>query len=111
MTAVFRNKKLYITEENKFTDVAWSKIIYSAYQNYCGENDIEGELSLEDIVRWLDKKVKDVDGLKEVSALIDMFSQSKDMKDLIEEQEKKSLTAESQNALTSIESIPISRAS
>lgn len=89
ITRCFRYKDTYLTEDGELTGLGLSNLFHSAYLNFCYNSMHETELSYDDMSEWLDEKYKTEDGQKEIVSLIEIWSQSKEIKKLTEEGEKK----------------------
>lgn len=99
MTALMKNKALFLSEndEEKLTDEAYVEILHTGYESWCADKRITAELSRDDLSRWADQQYTTEDGKKFVNSLFDEWAQSRDVKELIEANEKKN---QDSNSLT-----------
>lgn len=109
-----KNRSLMFTDDGSPNDLGVSKILYTGYQNNCINKNVEAEIGFDDFSREVDKLAVSEDGVKKLTEIIKVWSDSADIQALIKDTgEKKSqetpaetLTESSKSVTESLESVP-----
>lgn len=100
MTGCFKFKDTFLTplveidgktEGGELTILGLTNLFHSAYLNYCYEKQADVELVYDQVAEWLDEKYKTEEGQQEIAKALEVWAQSKEVKKLKEDVEKKSL--------------------
>lgn len=94
MTGLWKFKSEYL-ENGELTRLGLAKLFHAAYIDACMDQNEAPELQYNDIASWVDLQYQSEEGLKIVANLCKIWSDSKEVKNLVEEREKKNLTLQS----------------
>lgn len=101
-----KNRSMMFDEDGNPNEIGVAKIIYSGYVNNCDNKNTEA-MPFDDFSKLFDKMITEDGGVDAATEIIKVWTESKDVQELIEKNiEKKSLT-ETEN-LTSTNSNPSS---
>ena len=82
-----KNRNIMIDSNGSPNDLGVSKIIYSGYQNYCVNHEIEIALSFDEFCRVIDKAAQTKKGIDEIQNIIQAWAESSDIRDLVKQNE------------------------
>lgn len=85
-----KNRPLLFEEDGTPNTLGICKIIYSGYQNNCINKNVEADISFEDFSREIDAMLLTETGVETLKNILNEWSQSSDIQDLIKDTEKKS---------------------
>lgn len=95
-----RNRSMMFDEDGNPNDMGVTKIIYAGYQNNCVNKNTEA-MPFDEFSRLFDKTVVEDGGVEKVTEIIQLWTESADVKELVEKnQEKKNLNPEPDLTLT-----------
>lgn len=109
-----KNRSLMFSDDGNPNDLGVSKIIYSGYQNNCINKNVEAEIGFDDFSREVDKLAASEEGIKKLTEIIQVWTDSADIQALVKDTgEKKSqeipveiLTESNSSVTESLESVP-----
>lgn len=84
-------REQFLTEEGGLTDFGFTHLLQTAYEAHCINHKIKPVVSFDDFCQWLDESTTTEEGKAILNKVLETWAQSKEVKKMIEDNEKKSL--------------------
>ena len=100
MTGLWKFKNSYMNSEGELTRLGLSRLFLNAYEDACMDKNEDVQLRYNDIAEWVDKQYESEEGKQVIADLCKIWVQTKEVKQLVDDNEKKNQMMEANQTLT-----------